>query len=1098
MVKQFDCGLQLDKLFNQEKFKKLPDETQSDIARRVEQRNAQHNAVSSTPAKTETAPLVRFTAESRFERIMRMTNQAQLLPGNARGLQYLMARHFNIGRVGAGLVGKLTDAGAVKKLIHKVGKFGSGNASDLLADIQLLDRNLQLERQFRGIRARHNIPLDDWNRLKLDLIEVGTQPYTQEAFGIVGPEGIEFLRGRQKSVFDRMKSMGIPESTQQQLASVAKQSADTYHEVLEVIQGFGVKAGDADGLIRYFPREISANAVRNIHWERAGKRGFNILDINGGSNFDSVSTVFTKARNSNHFIVEDAIVLDEALKAADPKIYDKLGVVDIDDVISDTHILTKAFVTHLDNSAPDLFDALVDTGMISKIPMTTTELFEATVEKYQLPFKHLNEFVATDLGEASEIYRNNLRRSVGRSTQAHFVAKASIEGGWGVTEAERLADMDRFGDFIQLSSPDAGKLDVVIPAGQAQQFGMPVFQHSHVYVHPTVGKMFQAELRLASNPAHLGSLGRLIDANYRLFRQVLFSPDYAFRQIYSPAFQTFAAGGRPDRYFADFMQAMVNSAKLRRAGKTFDQYHTLLDDTAKIYRDGNRLLSERELWREARRRGALDDVLPWGSRAGGRSTYTPKFNPQRSIAYLQHLGASFSDIPGRILELPSMALEAVSDITSPINRQLGLINNFADNVGRFSAIKTRLDISPSNRAARIASGGSASDTLDDAIDVVNEFFFDYSQSSTLDNVAQYVIPFWRFRSRNPPAILKMVIRNPSKFMAYQRLWAAFNEPERDEIIQGAVPEWATGWTDMVWRDNLGNIFSLPRASFDPIAEGADTLAGLARLLGVDDSPYTSLDEVPWAEKETARWFREAVNSSFGWIKAVYATAFGRSPATGRMLKDEGRVGRSFLGVDVPPLTKYIVENMFPITARLDRSNPFGVFGTPTTYNPDGTVKELAQPSWAGVPGDQRSKVSRFEAHWQKMLSVVGVNVYQFREFDQLGFTEDDIVFAIQEGRRAYNEANRNLRLDWNSLSRGERERRLAELYLYRDTVIKLMLDHARLTAWGKERGMDFSGAVRYTRRNNRAVESFLADPKELERAMESMEDLMPLPRIPIN
>ena len=1093
MVKQFDCASQIGKLFDDQKFKELPDDTQSDITRRIEKRNAELNAVSSAPpAKSDIAATTRMLADDRFEKLMRMTNIAQVAPGNARGLQYHMARHFNIGRVGAGLVGELTEAASIKHLLHKLAKYGKGEVYDLLANIQFLSRNLNLEREFRKIRKQYGISRDVWNRLKLDLIEVSLHPYTQRDFGILGPEGIEFLRGRQKAVRNKMNGLGLPSEVQETMSVLAKQTADTYHEVYEVIQGFGVKARDANGLIRYFPRELSVDAVRGIHWEKTKEGGFRIFSLDGGSTVDNVSTIFTKSRTTNHFVVEDAIVLDEVLKAADPKIYEKLGVENIDDLLTNTSKLTEAFVKHLDNRAPELFDALVETGMISKIPMTTTEIFEAAVQKYQLPFKNLSEFVATDLGEAAEVYRNSLRRSVGRSIQSSFVAKASIEGGWGVTEAQRLADMEKYGKYVQLTTP-TGRQDVVIPKGIAEQFSIPTFQNTHTYVHPTVAQFYRAEIGLLTNPAHLGSFGRLLDASKRAFSGVLVSTGYLFRQLYSPFFQTFAAGGRPDVFAREFIGAFANIAELRRQGKTFDQYHTVLDNTRRVYRDGGELLTKREVYVRLRRKGALDDVLPWGSLAGGRGVYKPKFNPERSVDYINHLGRSLSQRPQRLLEAPAAAIEVFNGLTSPLSRQLGMINNFGDNIGRFSTVLSRLDTSRTGQLARVLQGASSSDNIDDAIRVTEEFFFDYSQSSNLDEIAQHVIPFWRFRSRNPPAILKMVIRNPSKFMAYQRLWAALNEPEREEIIQGAVPEWARGWTDMVWRDG-DTIFSLPRASFDPIAEGTETLAGIARFLGVGRSEYQSLDDVPWEKTETGAWFREAVNQSYGFYKAAYAVFTGRETRFGTELNADGTIGESLLGVSVPPLAKYIVENMFPIVGNVDRSNPFEFFGTPTTYNPDGTVKELATSSWAGSPGDRRSRASRFDTAWQTSLSFVGVNVYRFSEFDQLGFKEDDIEFTIKTGKRSLRDAYRNLALDWNSLTPRERDQRQAQIIAYANTLAKLQIDLEQLRAWGAERGMDFSGVVRHARRNNRAVESYNAlSEEELDNILREFEDLLNTP-----
>lgn len=1098
--RKFDCeniGPVLNDLFGT-KFDDLPPDTRSDITRRIQKSLQRLNAVAAPAEQTSTLPAVRVWAENRFEALMRMANMTHLAPGNARGLQYLMARHFNIGRVGAGLVGKLTDAGAVKQLVHRIRKYGSGEAYDLLANVEFLSRNLSIERELGNIRRRFNIPKNEWDRLKLDLLEVGLHPYNQRDFGIVGPEGIEFLRGRQRAVRNKMNGLGLSEDVQNKLAELTKRAADSYAEVYEVIRTFGVRAENADGLIRYFPREISANAVRNIHWERAKEGGFRVFDVMGRSSVDNVSTVFTKSRNSFNYIVEDSIVMNEALMNAVPNIYEKMGVVGLDDLISDSGKLTRAFTNHIDEAAPDLFNALVETGIISKIPMTTSEVFDYAVRRYQLPFRNLDEFVATDLSEAAELYRNSLERSVGRSVLSNFVAKASIEGGWGVTEAEKLANPALYGDFVQLTSPSAQRLDVAIPSRLAEQFSIPTFQNTHTYVHPTVAKMFRAEMALSSKPAHMGSAARLFDAVYRTFDQTLISSGYPFRQSYAALFQTFAAGGRPDMYVSDYLQSYARMAELRRQGKTFDQYHTLLDDTRKIFRDGDELISERELWRRARRKGALQDILPWGSRAGGKTVYNPRFNPGRQIAYTRHLAQSFADNPHRLIELPAAILEGINSFTSPVTQQLGLFNSMFDNIGRFATLKTRLSTSPTNQLFRVLEGAESSRNLDEAISVVDEFFFDFSNTSTVDQVAQFVIPFWRFRSRNPPAIIKMAIRRPSKFMAYQRLWAAMNEPEREEIIRGSLPEYAQGYTDLVWKDG-DTIFSMPRASFDSISEGVDSIGSMLSFMGVRNSPYRSLDDVPWRNTRVNQLFMDAANASFGWVRGAFAGITGEDPRTGRELNDQGRVGSSLLGVSVPPLMKYVVENMFPIVGAIDRSNPFGWFGTPTIYNRDGTVAQQATPSWSRAPGDQRSKATRFNTTWQRAASVAGFNVYSFSEFDQLGYTEDDLQFTISDGVDTYNQMRRGLILDWDSLSRSERDERENNLQSYRNTIIKLAIDLAQLRAWGAERGMDFSGVLRSVRRNNRAVESYRGlTEDELNDRITELEEFMPLPNIPIN
>ena len=1106
MAESFECGVAAIDDLLQRRFKDLPEERQSELSRRIEHSLRQLNSVSVTPKESGLSREARAYAEDIFRNILTTAGLSNISPGATRGLAHHLVMNIGLNKRGLGLLDDFTDSGAVNNILNSLRRRGGGELHQMLAHIHFIDRNIIADRNLDVIRRRLNIDKDTWSRLKLDALEIGMHPYMQKDLGIIGPEGIEYLRGRQKQFFRRLEELGVTEDAAEVLSKETVEVANTYREVLEVIRQFGVKTNDADGLVAYLPRSISPETIRRFQWNKI-ENGYQIGGF-GGVTTESLPSVFTKSRTSNTFIVEDKIVLDELVRAVDEKLYDTLGVDGIDGLLEDTGKLTRAFIDTLDKRAPELFDGLVDTGIISKIPMTSTELFEYAKIRYQLPFKTIDEFMATDFRQVATLYRNQAERLVGRSVMSHFTAKSAIDGGWGITEAQRLAEPEVYKNWVQLSSPVVGRNDVVISSTDAQRFGMPAFQHSHVYVHPVVADLFKAQTQVLSRPDQLGILGRLMnDLRTTFSAMALASSGFVFRQLYTPVFQIWAAGGRIDTYAGDFTRSLAQIAKLNKRGLSLDQFDSFMDNTRKIYKAGNELVTERDLWNLMRRRGFVEEVVPWLGAPVNARNFRPTADPvtaaERQIRYLNDVINAYPKLGavGTISEFASTLSEGSRRFGERMFHWFGASNVLIDNIARFSTIKALTNTTNSNRLIRAAQGNFREPLgFEEAIERAQRYFFNYDDTGRFDDFMKHVRPFWVFQSRNTFSIWKMMTREPGKFMAYQRLFAALNEPEEsdDPLPYGAVPDWMRNESPMMWvqRDDDGNpieAWALPRSMFDPIAEGTGEVTGIIdgmfNYFGIwPDATFPTrgigdrINDLPWNKTGTNSALEDQISKSFGHYKSFYALATGRNPDTGRQFVQDGDTTRfsNFLGMEVSPMTKYIAENTFPILRNINRTNPFYMFGRPPEFEPGtGRLLDPGTPAWfTNTPRTTDNSGADFREWWQRTLSGLGFNVYRIDVLDSMGFKETEIIFSIREGQKALEKKRADIRLLQNEQ---QFNRELTELREMEALQAALIIDYENIRAWADERGLDYAAAIRFARREGMAAEQLRGLSAEEER-----------------
>ena len=1110
MVQAFECGVSAIDDLLQRRFKDLPEEKQLEINRRIEHSIKQLNAVSATAKESGLSREARAHAEDIFRNIMNTANLSYISPGATKGLAHQLAMNIGLNRRGLGLLDEFTESGSVNNLINSLRRKGGGEVHQMLAHMHFIDTNIAADKSLEQVRRRLRIDKDTWDRLKLDALEIGMQPYMQKDLGIIGPEGIEFLRGRQQRFFNRLEQLGIDEDSANIIAKETQRAADTYRQVLEIVRQFGVSTNDADGLISYLPRSLSPETIRRFQWEKVDN-GYDIRGF-GGATRESLPSVFTKSRTSNFWIVEDKIVLDELFRGVDAGIYETFGVEGIDELVERTGVLTRALVDTIDKRAPELFDALVDTGLISKIPMTSTELFEYAKVRYQLPFDNLNEFMATDFRQVASLYKNQTERLVGRSVMSHFTAKSAIEGGWGITEAQFRANPEQFKNWVQLSSPISSRTDVVIPTADANRFGMPAFQYSHIYVHPVVADLFKAQTEVLSRPDQLGILGRLAnDLRTTFSAMALASSGFVFRQMYTPIFQTWAAGGRIDLYAADLTRSIAHIAKLKNQGLSLDQFDDFMDNTRAIYKVRGELVTERQLWDNVRRRGFVEEVLPWLGAPVNARNFRPsaglKESARRQVRYLNDVLRAYPRLGtvGTASEFVSTLSEGSRRFGERIFHWFGAANVMFDNVARFSTIKALTDTSNTNRLVRGAQGNFQRVLeFEEAVQRSQRYFFNYDDTGKFDEFMSHIRPFWVFQSRNTFSIAKMLVREPGRFMAYQRLFAMMNEPEpQDEPLPyGAVPDWMRNESPMYWirRDEEGRpieAFTLPRSMFDPIAEGTGEVAGgidgLLNYFGIwpEASMPTRgisdrINDLPWEGTRTNDAIRSVVSESFGYQKALYGLITGENPDTGRTIEREGDTTQfsNWFGIEVSPMFRFVGETTFPILRNINRSNPFYMFGRPPEFEGDELI-DPGSPAWlTGTARTYDNAGADFRSWWQRTLSVAGINVYRIDVLESMGYRENEILFSIREGYKALNKKRRDI-LELSNQTQAKRE--ISELREMEALQAALVLDYNNIRAWADERGLDFAAAIRFARREALRTENLQGlSPEEEKRFLESV------------
>jgi hypothetical protein len=698
---------------------------------------------------------------------------------------------------------------------------------------------------------------------------------------------------------------------------------------------------------------------------------------------------------------------------------------------------------------PAVLEGLVSDGVMSKVPMPSTRVFEVMVRKYDLPFSNLNDLLITDPLRSFNEYSAQLQRQMGNSNMAQSLVRAASEQGWGVSsEAARLNP--QYSGWLPIT-------DVLSTNGfNLEALGLK--GADGLYVPPIVAETFASMVDVATQPSHLAWLANLYQGLMRVTKaSQLTSVGFVMKNFLGSTLAGLTAGAN----LLHFHTALGDIAAYMRSG--FDA----VDDTKRIF--ANNTMTARDILIQMKLNGRLNATSFVGESTSGSiaklgELITPEYWSNRA----RWTGEAF--MRGDFFEVMGQGGNIVDDITSRV-AAVGMVPAaIFEDAMQLTVLKTRLGGDTLNTVMQTLSFGQVKtdDTFMGALEHLNKYFVQFDDVSRLDTfMNRNIMPFWTYMSRNIPMQIRHIMRNPGKTSTYMRLYATMNgeaQQRGEDLPEAAIPQWQFDGQPVFVADPNGN-----RNTWWILnAAGFDQLSDVWSMLFYDSDTQTSEGRVrvAGAEYTIPPWLDNIAGNTHSLIKTGYSLVSGEDLFTGNSI---ARGNTSFLGFEVPSIfginpgvVRYVIENNVPYVRRLNKANPWERFGTTAQRNEFGEIIRQSRRSMFGavrsdadttIVGDDREVPGMVRLARTLGFSVTEVNVAQNMQRAHSFYTYED-------GSRGFNtRANNALRQYETETDPQTRERLMHEHIMYRTMVLECEDAASDIELWLRQRGYSLSGEI---------------------------------------
>lgn len=1019
----------------------------------LERRAAQHRAVEA--AALQTGRAMDAATDQRFlqdeaRRIWTSTigQLIHLNPRHSGGIQGLLANQFGVLSRNLGLnpsLGYSTPGEVRYSLIRaKAAAEGMLNAAGRMVAVARVD---EFNNTWRSAARELKLSRRDSERLFLDTLELGRLPevmgnllhYQTRELGRNSLSEV-FQRQRYQRYLSRMERAGF---TSDQVTDLVNRSVvvhDSFNSTAAIARSMGVDIGEVEN-IDYFARQVTRDF--KLRYEDINRE--NLLDSldQGVGDF---STLHNRSRATNYLVPEDIAIVSEILGIPGSRIRDMV----LDD--------PRAWASYLhENLTADQLDLLVDSGVVQKIPMTSTEVMDYFVSQYDLPYDIPSQMFITDPVRVVENYTQSLQRAAGNSAMLRRMTDGSaVAAGWVVTrqqvrENPELASFVPMGSRMDIWAQQAGIRIATVPgtAGEAQAQRATAeaidaalnvapgttARLGDAYVHPVVADSFQALITIATDPRMMGTVGQTVFYIQRFFgRQILANKRYVANTIMQGIQASFAAGSSLFTHVPAFMQMQRLVTKgLESFNDMPGRYIVRADGTTMTHRQlmeyflittGHSVAPGSNMVRvnSAGSRAAMAEAIRQSPDNAGRAMHN-------MISYTM---ASGDPVNGRHIPMyrrpyrgGRMAAMGADELLNANFAPYGFAANFIDLTFKWSAMLSLLENANSRQFGADALGQVMSsgqfrrfDDVDDAIRHINEYFYNpYNLGRTTAFVNNYIRPFAAWAMANPFMQVRHMLRNPHTYVNFNRLRSFWSTPLTSDEDYGpdTVPDWISS-TDPIYlaRDENGDPIIMVPSSWD---SGGDFLSWVNQ--GTTDTARVFFGQRVGTPEQIREFDRSRTSSFESWLtenagqlhtfwRVGIETVTGRD-WTGRSFTQQDDLDPNplFLGIPFPPRVINILRK-FPVLEELDRINPGGRFGRPPIINAQGETIQTEQPSWfRGLPASRVSSrnLDQLGNSWaMEGIRLAGLNVRTI-DFDRNSqLTLSDIEFTITSLDESINEA----------------------------------------------------------------------------------------------
>jgi len=647
---------------------------------------------------------------------------------------------------------------------------------------------------------------------------------------------------------------------------------------------------------------------------------------------------------------------------------------------------------------------LVDSGIMSKIPMLTSEVSEFLIKTYKMPLGLTDLFIADPI-EATQRLTKSLQSGLEQSAMLKLIKTEGLQRGWVITQ-QTMEGSPLYSKYVPLSSVEG----VTLAAD-----GM--------MIHPFVANQLSAVVKISKSPSEMNNVARAWKTYTQWFaKEAIGNPVgakvYLFNQFMTNTFSTLWAGVGVHEYIA----SVIDITKLATMGlDSFDNVKPFR------YADGQALTHREVVARTARMFSR--DILP-GLSGADAILKLEELDPRyfaKQLAELQAASHTLPEYAGEVLNVLGRKRDA---ILHPTIRLASIL----DMSGHLAVVRGKLKSDPNQL---IESLGGSVDKWDDAITAVKQTFPVFDDVGNIPRFISGVLPFSSWAMQNLPLQMADMMRNPSRWVAYGRLRALWNEnqlEDKDVPLNGEFTSSdLSSYGIILSRDPKNKeTVMLMTDNFDP---KWGVVGLLANTLSKGEKKETAIQD----------WTNSMISKSY--FSGMYKVLSGIDPFTGKKRDDsEYNVSTSFAGINVPPWMAAVLS-VSPVMSSLDRLPVLS--GTREVLDPrTGAVLIPATQSWMGEKG--KLAPNRLEG-LEATLQTVGAKVRFIDGMTNMQFTESQIRKSIDElisrQRREQIAIQTDLRNGTLKESDPQYLRRVDAVNRMTDATIQINWDLARIEQW---------------------------------------------------
>jgi len=957
-----------------------------------------------------------------------------------------------------------------------------------------LFENVELAKKARVLRVQTNKVLKDLptgstkNSIMYKLQETANLQYLLDYSQKLNPAAQAVVLRVQQDNIEYLKRAGLSDDNIMSLSKYANDLVQTQYEIANVVKKAGIDLSDVINE-DYIGRVFSPEAKQMIN-QVVKNKGLAHQDYI----VDSAKNWLVDSRNTNMLIPSDLQTIDYLFKRAG--IFDRLnattdegirglmelkGIKQYDTINQLLDEGNDAVLSHVFNNifSPDELDFMLETGLLSKIPLDSGKVHEHLYKHYKLPFDDLNDIFVTDPVRASQAYRDTLETITTEQSRMFGFIRGAQEK-FGIPKDVAISDPE-YKEFVGL-----GK---AIPDRLKRRLGSDVSDMlNNVYVHPRIAKVNYADMLLASDPIRLGLVGQTLGFIRKLSSGVMLgTTQWLGKQVIGNSAYLESMGIHPHNYLSNVSRKAWHDSRnvINGTINNFSESLSKVKEYGKGY-------SEFDLWKALERAGLIDTSTMFGN--VNKTSKIDLNSVRRTVRQYQWMKENYPDNVGEFIgEKVISGANAVVDNT--LFKGLSYGNELTDNMAKLTMLE---QVMSKKRFTRIFDNDFLDSLpyhadIEDALDYVRKHSFmfdDLPNDNAAYKAASSVLPFLSWRIKSAQQTVRYVVENPQKFAAFLKLTSNYQDTLKEDYpVEFAGTE--SPWTNQ-------NSITLPiRIDKEFTGTGqaqwyANPLVTVIPQLGSIEEVNMFLDDLGMFQsgkrpsnrnenphKEKTPLLRRLFNSETSPILKGLATAFTGIDEYDREYQTLANSSkkRDLFGIEVSNQSYYWITTALPALKSLNKSFSYtGLAAEAPEFDITTGKWTQGKKSWLGGETDYESRAQQESVfgNLAGLAELIGANPHPINVYWNMGYrSRKEIEYMLRDTQKTIRGLHKKISLASDAEEAAKIKQNALDLITY-DVMLRTEL--GIIVRFAEKNNIPYHKAVDRIIQRNRQISDLL--PRE--------------------